>query len=206
MEELLKNILACTFCKDYLKAGVRPVVQIGASSKVIIIGQAPGRRVHETGIPWNDASGKTLRQWLNVDTTTFYNPEMFSIMPMGFCYPGKGKSGDLPPMPQCAGLWHTKILETFTSAPLILLIGQYAQRYYLRSNYKGNLTDTVRSFREYSPNFFPLPHPSPRNQNWLKVNPWFMQDVIPELREKLKSLEIINLPEVMPVIPPEKLI
>src|SRR5690606_3212957 len=112
---LLNDILACTFCKDHLLAGARPVVQIGTSSKVLIVGQAPGRRVHETGIPWNDASGKTLREWLNVDSATFYNPQIFSIMPMGFCYPGKGKSGDLPPMPHCAGLWHTKILETFAA-------------------------------------------------------------------------------------------
>lgn len=193
MDELLNDILACTFCKDHLQAGVRPVVQIGMSSKVLIIGQAPGRRVHETGIPWNDASGKTLREWLEVDTTTFYNPEIFSIMPMGFCYPGKGKSGDLPPMPYCAGLWHNRILQGLTNEPLILLIGQYAQRYYLKSEYKGNLTDTVRAFREYAPQFFPLPHPSPRNQNWLKVNPWFAEEVIPELRKKLQLLEITEV-------------
>lgn len=190
MDGLLSDILACTFCKDHLQSGVRPVVQIGMSSRVLIIGQAPGRRVHETGIPWNDASGKTLREWLDVDTTTFYDPEIFSIMPMGFCYPGKGKSGDLPPMPYCAGLWHNRILQSFTNEPLILLIGQYAQRYYLKGEYKGNLTDTVRAFREYAPHFFPLPHPSPRNQNWLKVNPWFAREVIPELREKLQLLEI----------------
>lgn len=192
---LLKEILACTFCKEHLQQGARPVVQIGASSKVLIIGQAPGRKVHETGIPWNDASGKKLREWLDVDVDSFYDPAVFSIMGMGFCYPGKGKSGDLPPMPQCSTLWHTRILETFSSDPLVLLIGQYAQRHYLKNAYKGNLTDTVRAFREYAPHYFPLPHPSPRNQHWLKVNPWFMEEVIPELRSRLESIGVGRSPE-----------
>lgn len=190
MDLLLNDIRTCTFCEEHLEAGARPVVQIGPSSKVLIIGQAPGRRVHETGIPWNDASGKTLRKWLNIGPEEFYDPQLFSIMGMGFCYPGKGKSGDLPPMRPCAGLWHGRILETFRHQPLVLLIGQYAQRYYLRNSCKGSLTDTVRAFREYAPSFFPLPHPSPRNQNWLKVNPWFMEDVIPDLRARLELLGI----------------
>jgi uracil-DNA glycosylase len=166
--------------------GLRPVVQLGAASKVLIIGQAPGRRVHETGIPWNDASGKTLRKWLNVGETEFYNPDLFSIMPIGFCYPGKGTSGDLPPRKECAPMWHSEVLQSFKIRPLILLIGQYAQRYYLKDTWRGNITDTIRNYQDYLPEFFPLPHPSPRNQNWLKLNPWFREEVIPALQLKLR--------------------
>jgi uracil-DNA glycosylase len=166
--------------------GSRPVVQLGVYSKIIIIGQAPGRRVNETGIPWNDASGKKLREWMNIDEVTFYDPLVFSIMPMGFCYPGKGISGDLPPRPECAPLWHSKILKNYKSTPLIVLIGQYAQRNYLKKECKNNLTETVKNFKEYLPAYFPLPHPSPRNQNWLKVNPWFMEEAIPELRKRIR--------------------
>jgi uracil-DNA glycosylase len=166
--------------------GPRPVVQLSAYSKILIIGQAPGKRVHETRIPWNDASGRKLREWLDVDEAAFYDPQVFSIMPMGFCYPGKGISGDHPPLPACAPLWHSQILKHFKSGPLILLIGQYAMRYYLKRHCKSNLTETVKNYREYLPEYFPLPHPSPRNQNWLKVNPWFMEEVIPELRRSVR--------------------
>jgi uracil-DNA glycosylase len=158
-------------------------VQLSTASKVIIVGQAPGRKVHETGIPWNDASGRTLRKWLGVDEDAFYDPAMFSIMAMGFCYPGKGISGDLAPRRECAPLWHPEILNRFESTPLILLIGQYAQKHYLGKACKSSLTETVASFEEYLPQYFPLPHPSPRNQNWLKVNPWFEERVLPRLRE-----------------------
>lgn len=182
MSALLDEILSCSFCSGILPHEPRPVIQFGTSSKILIIGQAPGRRVHETGIPWNDASGNKLRDWLGVDKDSFYNPEHFSIIPMGFCYPGKGKSGDLPPLPACAKLWHSKLMDAFESKPLILLIGQYAQRHYLNNRYKGNLTDTVKSYAEYLPGYFTLPHPSPRNQNWLKVNPWFGEAVLPALK------------------------
>jgi uracil-DNA glycosylase len=188
MDILLEKIRGCVICKERLPHGTRPVVQLAESSKVIIIGQAPGRRVHETGIPWNDASGRTLRQWLGVDETVFYNPACFSIMAMGFCYPGKGVSGDLAPRPECAPLWHPEVLGHFKTKPLILLIGQYAQRYYLRGSCKSNLTETVKHYKEYLPQYFPLPHPSPRNQNWVKINPWFMEEVIPDLREHIKEL------------------
>jgi uracil-DNA glycosylase len=184
---LFESILKCEACKGSLPAGPRPVVQLSPYSKILIIGQAPGRRVHETGIPWNDASGRTLRKWLDVDEDTFYDPAIFSIMPMGFCYPGKGKSGDLPPRTECAPLWHSKILNHFRSEPLFLLIGQYAQRYYLKKDFKGNLTDTIKAYDEYLPKYLPLPHPSPRNQNWLKINPWFLQEVIPALQEQVKT-------------------
>lgn len=186
MDTLLEKILRCEVCKDYLPLGPRPVVQLSSQSKIVIIGQAPGRRVHQTGIPWNDASGRKLREWMNVDETTFYDPEVFSIMPMGFCYPGKAISGDLPPRPECAPRWHPQILKNFKSDPLLLLIGQYAQRYYLKKDGKANLTETVRCYKEYLPRYFPLPHPSPRNQNWVTVNPWFMEKTIPALQERIR--------------------
>ncbi|HEY5392114.1 MAG TPA: uracil-DNA glycosylase family protein, partial [Hanamia sp.] len=162
MKALLNKIQKCDVCKDGLPLGPRPIVQLNVNSKIIIIGQAPGKRVHETGIPWNDASGKKLREWMNIDEVTFYNPLIFSIMPMGFCYPGKGISGDLPPRIECAPLWHSKILENYKNTPLILLIGQYAQRNYLKKESKSSLTETVRNYKEYLPKYFPLPHPSPR--------------------------------------------
>jgi uracil-DNA glycosylase len=182
MEPLIKKIQKCEVCINNLPQGCNPVVQLSTFSKIIIIGQAPGSRVHVTGIPWNDKSGDTLRKWMDVDKSTFYDPFCFSIMPMSFCYPGKGISGDLAPRPECAPLWHPQILNNFENAPIILLIGQYAQRYYLKKNRKSNLTDTVRSYQDYLPKYFPLPHPSPRNQNWIKINPWFFEDVIPTLR------------------------
>lgn len=187
MNDLLFRIRKCEVCRLYLPLGPRPVVQLSAVSKIVIIGQAPGRRVHETGIPWNDASGKKLRQWMGVNEEEFYDPAIFSILPMGFCYPGKGVSGDLPPRPECAPLWHAEVFNFFREKPLVLLIGQYAQRYYLKRNFKGSLTETVRSYHEYLPDFFPLPHPSPRNQNWLKVNPWFNELVIPELQNSIRE-------------------
>ena len=185
MNNLLNKILRCEVCKEHLPLGPRPVVQLSAFSKIIIIGQAPGRRVHETGIPWNDASGKKLRAWMNVEEAIFYNPAVFSILPIGFCYPGKGNSGDLPPRPECAPLWHPEAFKYFNGKPLILLIGQYAQRYYLKKDFKENLTETVKSYLEFLPKYFPLPHPSPRNQNWVKVNSWFVDEAIPELQKRI---------------------
>lgn len=185
MEILLDKIRQCSLCENHLPLGPRPVVQLSSLSRIIILGQAPGRRVHESGVPWNDASGKTLRKWMDVDDETFYNPKCFSIMPMGFCYPGKANSGDLPPRIECAPLWHPQILSLFETPPLILLIGQYAQRYYLRKEAKGSLTDTVKHYQDFLPRYFPLPHPSPRNQNWVKINPWFMTEVIPQLRSEI---------------------
>jgi len=186
MNTLLNKIQRCEVCKEHLPLGPRPVIQLNAYSKIVIISQAPGRRVHETGIPWNDASGKKLKSWMNVSDEIFYNPACLSILPMGFCYPGKAISGDLPPRPECAPLWHPQILKNFKSNPLILLIGQYAQRYYLKNSFKGSLTETVKSYREYLPTYFPLPHPSPRNQNWVKINPWFMEEVVPELQKRIQ--------------------
>jgi uracil-DNA glycosylase len=188
MLSLIQKIQNCSYCIDFLPAGPRPVVQLSSNSRILIIGQAPGRKVHETGIPWNDASGRTLRKWLAVDEETFYNPEIFSIMPMGFCYPGKGRSGDMPPRRECAPLWHSEIMRYFETRPLVLLIGQYAQSYYLKEVSRANLTETVKHFAEYFPEFFPLPHPSPRNQSWLKYNPWFADEVLPFLQQQVSEI------------------
>lgn len=182
MTDLLKQVRACNVCQGQLPHVPNPVVQFDKHARIVIVGQAPGRRVHESGIPWNDASGRKLRNWLGVADEDFYNPQLFSILPMAFCYPGKGKSGDLPPMPECARLWHSQFFSAFSSDPLVILVGQYSQRYYLKSTFKGSLTDTVKDYCGYLPRYFPLPHPSPRNQNWLKINPWFSMDVLPDLK------------------------
>jgi len=185
MENLLAEIRACQICRVYLPNGPRPIVQFSTQSRILLIGQAPGARVHASGIPWDDASGDTLRQWLGVDKSQFYNPDLFAIMPMGFCYPGSGKSGDLPPRPECAPTWHARILQQMPYIRLTLLIGQYAQNRYLGNRMQGNLTETVRLWPSFLPTYLPLPHPSPRNRIWLKKNDWFEKEVLPELRGRV---------------------
>lgn len=194
MDKLYEQIKQCEVCKEHLPLGPRPIVQLSSHSKIVIIGQAPGRKVHETGIPWNDASGKKLKTWLGVDDAAFYNAGIFSIMPMGFCYPGKAPSGDMPPRPECAPLWHPQILSRFDNPPLLLLIGQYAINYYLKKEKKSSLTETVKHFRDYLPKYFPMPHPSPRNQYWLKINPWFTEEAIPTLQHYVKLAIEENIP------------
>ena len=181
--ELLDKVRACEVCAYKLPMGPRPVLQIGAEARILIAGQAPGRKVHETGIPFDDPSGNTLRDWLGIDRATFYDQERIAILPMAFCYPGRGRSGDLPPPTECAPLWRESILTQMPNIELTIVIGQYAQAHHLGSAGKATLTETVRTFRDYLPNVFPLPHPSPRNGPWLKRHPWFNQDVIPVLRE-----------------------
>ncbi len=173
-------------CAEYLPLGPRPVVSAHPESRVLLIGQAPGTRVHNSGIPWNDPSGDTLREWLEMDKADFYDAQKIAIVPMGFCYPGKGKSGDLPPRPECAPLWHPRLVEAMPNIRLTLLIGQYAQRYYLKEHFGKNLTETVRNHRHYLPDFLPLPHPSPRNRLWLRRNPWFQEEVLPVLRQQMR--------------------
>ena len=163
MKKLLVKIRKCTVCEDSLEYGANPIVAASESSNIVIIGQAPGRRVHDSGVPWNDPSGNNLRNWLGIESETFYDESKIALLPMGFCYPGKGKSGDLPPRKECAPLWHDSVLDKMKNRKLVLLIGQYAQAYYLRENAKRNLTETVRCFTEYLPYYLPLPHPSPRN-------------------------------------------
>ena len=188
MDNLLTEIKQCNVCLPYLINGTNPVVSASPKSKILIIGQAPGSVVHHSGIPWDDKSGERLRDWLQVDESTFYNPDVFALIPMGFCYPGKGKTGDLPPRKECAPLWHQQILDKITQVELTLLIGNYAQEYYLGASKKRTLTETVKNFEEYLPNFLPLPHPSPRNNIWLKKNPWFNENVLPILKEIIKNL------------------
>ncbi|MBC3758402.1 uracil-DNA glycosylase family protein [Hyunsoonleella sp. SJ7] len=188
MKNLLQNIQQCTICQEHLPLGPRPVVSAHPNSKIVIIGQAPGTKVHASGIPWDDASGKQLRKWLNVSDKDFYDETKFAIIPMGFCYPGKGTSGDLPPRPECAPQWHKPLFENFKNVELVLLIGMYAQNYYLGKQAKKTLTETVRNYKAYLPEYLPLPHPSPRNRFWLSKNPWFEVEVLPELRLKVKEL------------------
>lgn len=182
LEDLLQQIRQCRLCEPDLPLGANPIIQASKESKLLIIGQAPGTRVHKTSIPWNDPSGDRLRQWLELDKTAFYNANKIAIMPMGLCYPGKGKSGDLPPRKECAPQWHSKVLEQLPNIGMTLLIGQYAQNYYLQDKPK-TLTETVRAWQQWAPHYLPLPHPSPRNTLWLKRNPWFEAEVVPFIRE-----------------------
>lgn len=180
---LLNEVRGCTVCAEKLPLGPRPVVQIGARATILVAGQAPGKKVHQTGIPFDDPSGNTLRAWLGIDRATFYNSERIAILPMAFCYPGRGKSGDLPPRPECAPLWREKLLSLMPKISLTLVIGRYAQLHHLGHEGKTTLTETVRAYRDYLPGIFPLPHPSPRNGPWLKRHPWFDDDVVPALRD-----------------------
>ena len=186
---LLNKISQCQECKAHLPFAPRPVVQAGKHARLLIVGQAPGLKVQESGIPWNDASGKRLREWLQMDNTQFYDPNTIAIMPMGFCYPGKGKSGDLPPRKECAPKWHSNLLAQLPNIQTTLLIGQYAQQHYLAGSdflaQHTNLTERVRHTKNAPQGIICLPHPSPRNQIWLKKNPWFDQDILPYLRQQL---------------------
>jgi len=184
LRDLLAEVRACRHCEPGLPLGPRPVLRASTSARVLIVGQAPGTRVHESGIPWNDPSGDRLRDWLELAPERFYDEAEIAIMPMGFCYPGKGKSGDLPPRSDCAPLWHEPLLQRMPRLELTLLVGSYAQNYYLGKS-RDTLADRVRRYREFAPRFFPLPHPSPRNTLWLRRNPWFEEEVVPALRERV---------------------
>jgi len=188
MKKLLTEISGCTLCKDHLALGPRPVLNAHKDSRVVVIGQAPGTRVHESGIPWNDKSGENLRKWMEVTDEQFYDPKLFAIIPMGFCYPGKGKSGDLPPRKECAPKWHKQVMDKMPNVELILLIGKYAQDYYLPKSDKLNLTERVRRFENYLPDYFVLPHPSPRNNIWQAKNPWFGDYVLPTFKKTMKKV------------------
>ncbi|PJG58771.1 uracil-DNA glycosylase family protein [Aeromonas cavernicola] len=185
---LFAQIRACRLCEANLPLGPRPIIRGSESARLLIIGQAPGTRVHASGIPWDDPSGERLRRWLGVDSDTFYDSSRIAIMPMGLCYPGRGKSGDLPPRLECASTWHNRVLMLLPKIELTLLIGQYAQAYYLRAAAKKSLTETVRYWADYGPSWLPLPHPSPRNTLWLNKNPWFAQDVVPALQQRVALL------------------
>lgn len=184
---LLDNIRNCSVCSD-LPLGPRPVVAVGQRARIMIIGQAPGTKVHESGIPWDDASGDHLREWLGVSRETFYNQQNFAIVPMGFCYPGSRKGGDAPPRPECAPTWHTQIREVLPRLELTLLSGMYAQKYYLAGNRKKTLSATVENYLEYLPEYFALPHPSWRSKQWMKKNLWFSEVTLPDLRRRVQAL------------------
>lgn len=184
---LLTEVRACTLCAAHLPLGPRPVVQIHASARILVAGQAPGRKVHASGIPFDDASGERLRDWLGVTRETFYDPKQFAILPMGFCYPGTGTSGDLPPRPECAPAWRGKLLSHLPKLELSLLIGQYAQACHLPGA-KTSLTELVQAWREHWPKVVPMPHPSPRNNIWLKRNPWFGDELLPVLRKRVAEV------------------
>lgn len=182
LDTLLTEIRACRLCARHLPLGPKPVLRASSTARLLIVGQAPGRRVHETGIPWNDPSGDRLRIWLGLTREQFYDARHIAIVPTGFCYPGSGLRGDAPPRPECAPLWHPSLNALMPHIRLTLLIGQYAQAYYLQSRRKRSLRETVQAYREYLPEYLPLPHPSPRNQLWLKQNPWFEAEVVPILK------------------------
>jgi uracil-DNA glycosylase len=189
LERVLRDARACRVCAADLPLGPRPIVRARATARLLIVGQAPGTRVHETGIPWNDPSGDRLRDWLDVDKEAFYDQDRIAIVPMGFCYPGRNpRGGDNPPRPECAPLWHPPLLAALPAVGLTLLVGLYAQRRYLGARRRNNLTETVRAWADYGPVYMPLPHPSWRNTAWLKRNPWFEVELLPELRARVRDL------------------
>jgi uracil-DNA glycosylase len=191
LNALLAEIRECRLCEQYLRDGPRPVLQASTSSRLLIVSQAPGRKVHATGIPFNDVSGDRLRNWLGLDREAFYDAKRIAIVPMGFCFPGSGRSGDLPPRPECAPAWHPRVLPLLKQVRLTLAIGQYAQAGVLGTQRGATLTDTMQAWREHlEQGVLPLPHPSPRNQLWLKRNPWFEAELLPVLRGQVhRALE-----------------
>ena len=187
-KQTLEKVRACEFCIENLPHGARPVLQIGASAKILIAGQAPGSKVHATGVPFDDPSGDRLRSWMGIDKSVFYDADKIAILPMGFCYPGTGKSGDLPPRKECAELWRDQLLAMMSNIELTLVIGRYAIDWHMPEAKRDRLTDTVRAWRDHWPSLLPLPHPSPRNNIWMKKNPWFEGDVIRPLQRHVKQL------------------
>lgn len=189
-QALLAQVRACRLCAKHLPLGPRPILRAAPSATLLIVGQAPGRKVHETGIPWNDPSGDRLRGWLELSREQFYDESRIAIIPTGLCYPGKlpGRGGDCPPRPECAPKWHPPLLAALPQVRLTLLIGGYAQAYHLGRRARGSLSETVAAWREFLPEFLPLPHPSPRNLNWLRRHPWFEAEVVPELRRRVREV------------------
>lgn len=188
LASLLSAIRACRVCEAYLPLGPRPIVQVGAGARLLIVGQAPGTKVHASGVPWDDASGERLRDWLGIDKATFYDDAQVAIVPIGFCYPGRGGGGDLPPRKECAPLWLDRVLAQLPDIELTVLIGSYAQREFLGRASKASLTETVSAFAEYGPQFIPVPHPSPRNTAWFQRHPWFASKLLPILRERVHGV------------------
>ena len=183
---LLKDVRSCTICASELPLGPRPVLQMHPKAKILIAGQAPGRKVHDSGVPFDDVSGKRLREWLGITRDVFYDPEKVAILPMGFCFPGSGKSGDLAPRSECAPAWREQLLSQLSQLELTIVLGSYAQRYHC-GDASSSVTDLVKSWRTYWPNIIPLPHPSPRNNIWLRKNPWFEVELLPLLRQRVSE-------------------
>ncbi len=189
LEDLLQRIRSCDVCKADLPLGPRPIVRASSSSKLLIIGQAPGTKVHQSGVPWDDPSGDRLREWLNIDTETFYDDARVAIVPTGFCYPGRDpKGGDNPPRPECAPLWHEPLQSHLKDVQLTLLVGMHAQAYHLGGKRQRTMTETVRAWRDYGPSVLPTPHPSWRTTGWMKKNPWFEAEILPELQIRIAGL------------------
>ena len=184
---LLDEIRACRACEVHLPHGPRPVLQVGRGARVLVVGQAPGARVHASGVPWDDKSGARLREWMGIGPECFYDPDSVALVPMGYCYPGRGASGDLPPRPECAELWLERVLAQMPHIRLTLLVGAYAQRRFLAAKRRSTLTETVAAWRDYGPSHIPLPHPSPRNQGWFKQLAWFERELVPVLRARVAA-------------------
>jgi uracil-DNA glycosylase len=185
---LLAAVRDCRVCAAHLPLGPRPVLQAGATARILIVGQAPGARVHASGVPWDDASGERLRQWMGIDCRDFYDASRIAIIPMGYCYPGRGKGGDLPPRRECAQLWLDRLLAGLPRIELTLLVGLHAQRHFLTGRRRPTLSETLRQWQLYAPRYIPLPHPSPRNTPWFRRNPWFDQELLPVLRARVHAL------------------
>ena len=188
LEVLLEAVRDCRACEPHLPLGPRPILRAGETARILVVGQAPGARVHTTGIPWDDPSGERLRAWMGVGEDIFYDESRIAIIPMGYCYPGRGNGGDMPPRRECATLWLDHVLAKLPKIELTLLVGQYAQHHFLPSRRKPSLAETVRAWQEYAPLYIPLPHPSPRNQPWFKRHPWFDQQLIPMLQSRINML------------------
>jgi len=188
LDALLDAVRACRQCEQHLPLGPRPVLRASTTARILIVGQAPGARVHATGIPWDDPSGDRLRAWMGINKNTFYDESRIAIIPMGYCYPGRGKGGDLPPRRECAELWLDQLLARLPQIELTLLIGQYAQRHFLESRRKTSLTETIKAWQDYGPQLFPLPHSSPRNTPWFKQNAWFEEQVLPALKARVMEV------------------
>ncbi|MEW4448333.1 uracil-DNA glycosylase family protein [Qipengyuania sp. JC766] len=185
---LREEIAACRVCEAYLPEGARPVVQFSGTARLLIVGQAPGSKVHRTGIPWDDASGDRLREWTGLTKDQMYDPARVALVPMGFCYPGKASGGDKPPRRECAPMWHDRVLDELPDDRLTLLVGTYAQGHYLPAMRKLPMTERVRRFRETLPQFLPLPHPAWRSTIWMRNNPWFADEVLPELKHRVAQV------------------
>ena len=187
LTSLLREVRHCSICSDHLPLGPRPVFQLHPQARILVVGQAPGKKVHESGIPFADASGIRLREWLGITSKVFYDSHCLAILPMGFCFPGAGNTGDLPPRSECAPAWREKLMNHLTNLKLTVVIGKYAQAYYF-PNTNSSVTNIVQSWHKHWPNLIPLPHPSPRNNMWLRRNPWFEENLLPLLRSRVAEV------------------